>query len=160
MTDAYLRALIEGARQYAFPAQILWHAWHSGDITGEQVAQHLMTAWARAGTERYLALTRPQWRELFHAQGLFTRDGTPEAPPASLTLYRGAPQQYARNWSWTERLDVARSYSARADGKVWTTTAPEGHLLAYRHNAAMDLTEYVVDTRGLDINELECVREP
>jgi hypothetical protein len=152
MTDAYLQALIQGARQSHFGAQILWHAWQSGDIAPEQLAQYLTTAWAKAGTRRYLALSRPQWRELFDAQG-FTRNGVPDTPPARVELYRAAPLEYRDNWSWTPRVDVAQYYAAERDCPIWVVTAPAHALLAYRSVELLDLDEYIADTRGLEITE-------
>lgn len=130
----------------------LWHLWQSGQLSTNHLTPTVMATWARAGTERYTALTRPQWRQLWDTIG-FRRDGQPDTPPASLAVYRGSPAQYRDNWSWTDRLDVARHYAALKDGQVWTATAPASALLAYRHTPMLDLTEWIVDTSGLEIRE-------
>ncbi len=61
--------------------------------------------------------------------------------------------KYRANWSWTERVDVAEGYAHQHDGQVWTLTAPSCAILAYRYSPVLDISEYVVDTKGLEIRE-------
>ncbi|RAN79329.1 hypothetical protein B5P43_15580 [Bacillus sp. SRB_336] len=103
------------------------------------------------------ALDRDVWREMFGLAG-YTQDGTAaERPTRTLTLYRGTVAERRADWSWTDRLDVARRYAAgirqRPTGLVWTAEVPAANLLC--RNLAREEFEYVVDTEGLRITRFE-----
>lgn len=138
-------------------SQILWHAWQSQEIARDELGQHLATVWGRVGKQRYTSLTRAQWRQLYRSAG-FTRNGQPAPAPGTLVLYRGASAEYARNWSWTDRLDIAEQYARNQRGEIWTVTPPGSAVLAYRDTPLLNLNEYVVDTDGLDIQPVSLPR--
>lgn len=139
---------------------VLWVAWEGEMISYDTLAAHVGAVWSLAEFPDQ-CLEREQWLELFRCAS-FTVDGKRAALPTEpLTLWRGAVPERRADWSWTTDPEVARTYASgtmlgRPMGKVWQVVAPPGALLAA--NLGPDTrkeSEYVVDTRGLNIFEDE-----
>ena len=115
------------------------------------------------------ALDTEVWAELFVWVG-YTVDGKRAAlPETPLALYRGAPRD--PDWcrygmSWTDSLELARWFAARAvrlgahssAGVVWTASVEPWRLYARNLSVRLGEPEYVVNTVGLDVTELAIVR--
>jgi hypothetical protein len=102
------------------------------------------------------ALDRSGWRTLFQLAG-FTIDGVPAARPAEpLRLWRGSVPERRANWSWTDSremaVDYARGFARRSLGNLWTAQVEPWRLFC--RNEDREEFEYVVDTDGLDIEEV------
>ena len=103
--------------------------------------------------ERYLP--RSEWRDLFSISG-YTEDSIATArPPGPLRLYRGAVEEHHDGWSWTDDVEVARTYASgehygRGLGWLWTAVVDPERLLC--RNSFRDESEYVVETTGLAID--------
>lgn len=99
------------------------------------------------------------WVELFDAAG-YTVDGEPAVRPSGpLRLYRGAVDESARGWSWTDDLAVARKFasgelwrSVGLVGRVWVATVEPWDLLA--RITDRQEAEYVVDPYRLAVEPL------
>ena len=129
-----------------------------GLLTREAAAATVGGAWS-ASNFPDRCLGRQSWRALFALAG-YTRNGVPaERPTEPLTLYRGAVPEHRADWSWTDRVDVARGYAegartCREAGKLWQAVVEPWRLLARNDGPDnRDEAEYVVDTDGLTISE-------
>lgn len=104
------------------------------------------------------ALTREEWRDLFREAG-FTIDGHPAPRPTQpVTLWRGSVPERRTDWSWSTARTVAEGYAngtraRRPQGRLYRVDAPPAALLAA--NMERDEAEYVVDTVGLRITEVD-----
>jgi len=102
------------------------------------------------------ALARADWRRLFGKAG-FTVEGVPaDRPTEPVRLWRGAWRRDKGGLSWTTTRSRAEWFvKARSgDQRLWTTLAPPGALLCYQHEAGRGEDEWIVDTRGLTIEEV------
>lgn len=105
------------------------------------------------------ALDGDGWQELFDEAG-YTVDGEPaERPTKPVRLYRGAVDESACGWSWTDDLGVARKFasgelwhSGGRAGRVWVATVEPWRLLA--RISDRQESEYVVDPYGLAVDPL------
>jgi hypothetical protein len=98
-------------------------------------------------------MARTSWRRIFKMAG-FCKDGVPaDRPTQSLVLFRGATEDRAKCWSWTDDRAVAEKYASghfrREPGRVWRALVEPRRLLA--HNTGRNEAEWVVDTRGLKV---------
>lgn len=108
-----------------------------------------MAAWIAVDSP-HTALPNDAWLSMFRAAG-YTCNGEPATPPATVTLYRGAPPQWRDNWSWTTHAYAAWIASLQTHtGQLWTTTATAEHLLA-ESRTGQGFVEYVAQTEGLEI---------
>lgn len=130
---------------------------NEGLIDFEVMAPALALVWSMA---EYPGQQAPaeQWRALFRDAG-YAVDGEPaDLPERSLTLYRGATDEHRLAMSWTDDLEIARTFAegqlrGRALGKLWVAEVEPLRLLARIHESSRGESEYVVDTEGLDVTE-------
>lgn len=102
------------------------------------------------------------WVPLFESCG-FTRDGIEvEKPKEPQTLYRGAGYERERRMSWTDDLEMARWFAARAAldgplgfGQVLRARVQPWRLLAQVHVSGRKEAEWVIDPRRLRIEVVE-----
>jgi hypothetical protein len=134
---------------------LLWDAWTEDRITLDVLRARVGTIWSMAEYPD-ANLDHDHWRDLFDAAG-FTVDGHPAPrPDVPVNLWRGSVPDRRSDWSWTTNGAVAARYAAggtggRPTGCLYRVTAPPESLLCA--NTKRDEAEYVVDTRGLRIEE-------
>jgi len=114
-------------------------------------------AWTRAewpGTSLDIRI----WRRLWKKAG-FTIDGQPAPhPDAPVKVYRAAWPKYKHFMSWTDSLEIAKRFlrvGYRVRQHLYQTTAQPENLLAYLHEEGRNESEWIVDTRKLEIRELK-----
>lgn len=101
-------------------------------------------------------LDADEWRALFDLAG-FTVDGVPaERPSEPIQLWRGAPEEHSRGFSWTEDRELAQWFADRpqqmGQAVVWEVEAPPHLLLARITGGDVGRdgeSEWVVDARTL-----------
>lgn len=123
--------------------------------------------WAEEPMRR---LKRCQWRDLFEIGGYRELDdervrsgvlATPgERPIEPVRLYRGATHKGRRGMSWTTSARVAEIFAeasaalTREPASILTALVPPRQLLGRRVGMEFGADEYVVDTRGLEIEHV------
>lgn len=154
---------------------LLFDAFKAKTITPAELAELLPYAWTRS-VRPHALLTNQQWLQMFNAVG-FTFNGTPARRPVNdVTLYRGSPELYSRNWSWTTDLPYVQRYirsesvrrsshnlmaaPQRSTPMIWTVKAPPASVLAATSLPCVMMADYfrnevIVNTEGLDIRPYE-----
>ncbi|MER5473742.1 hypothetical protein [Streptomyces sp. NPDC002685] len=134
---------------------LLSDAYSQGKITDATVTALVGGVWSGAEYPDQ-HLDRDEWRHLFDVAG-FTIDGTPAPRPTEpVLLWRGTVPTRRTDWSWTTDRTIAEGYANgtaahRPTGRLYALLAPPEALLAA--NDERGEAEYVVDTRGLNIQE-------
>lgn len=135
---------------------LLEEAYSEAKITTQTVTALIGDIWSGAEFPDQ-HLDRDTWRWLFDAAG-FTIDGSPADRPAEpILLWRGTVPARRTDWSWTTDRTIAQGYAngtaaRRPIGRLYVVLAPPEALLAA--NNGRGEAEYVVDTRGLNIQEI------
>ncbi|MFD5508292.1 hypothetical protein ACFWIB_11010 [Streptomyces sp. NPDC127051] len=154
LTTAELEYLIGRKGRDAGP-RCLADAYNDNKITAETLTALIGGVWSGAEYPD-CELDRDEWRQLFNAAG-FTVDGTAaERPAHPVRLWRGTVPERRTDWSWSTERTVAEGYAngtaaRRPSGRLYTVLAPPAAMLCA--NTGRDEAEYVIDTRGLDIQE-------
>lgn len=147
---------------------LLWELAHDGlntDVIGALTLP--VFDWSEEPM-RHLDLA--QWRELFKISGYRELDdprvrsgvlATPaNRPRGPLRLFRGSTPQGKRGMSWTTSQEVAEIFAEAAEtlsgrqAGIYTATVDPRRLLGRRVGMEFGSDEYVVDTRGLQIERL------
>lgn len=153
LTTTQLEQLIGRAGRNWGPL-FLEEAYSEAKITAETVTALIGGIWSGAEyPDRQL--DHDTWRWLFNVAG-FTVDGTPAPRPTEpILLWRGTVPARRTDWSWTTDRTIAERFAAgsggRPQGRLYVLLAPPEALLCA--NNGRDEAEYVVDTRGLNIQE-------
>ena len=135
--------------------RLLLTAWRLGVIDETVVRASVGPVWCMAEfPDRSLPWS--SWKEMFNVAG-YTRDGKPaERPTEWLQLYRAAPIDHRHGHSWTEDLEVARSFlvnnhRVRLNPVLWTARVNPNQLLARLEEDRSGEPSYVVDTKRLRV---------
>lgn len=154
LTTAELDYLIGREGRNSGPENLA-DAYSDDKVTAETLTALIGGIWSMAEfPDRHL--DRDTWRWLFKVAG-FTIDGTPsERPTEPILLWRGSVPERRTDWSWSTERAVAQRYAFgnlnfRPIGRLYVVLAPPESLLCA--NTERDEAEYVVDTRGLNIQE-------
>lgn len=148
---------------------VLVELWPERTLIPEAMAPTLTELWA-VGEEVDQAMWTA-WRTLFERTGYLWDGEVAPRPLRPVRLYRGAIPAASRNVRWTDDLSVATAFADnRRDehgqpGRVWTARV-EPQRLYLRADIVLGpfpsldpaqrqgrMTEFVVDTRGLAIEE-------
>lgn len=134
---------------------ILFDAWFGNEIDSGTLAAVIGDVWCAAEYPEQ-AITDGGWQHMFGVAG-YTEDGVSMAPPSEIRLYRGAPPEFKSGMSWSSDIEVAKKFATgglrgRKPGRLYTTVAGGDSLLAFISDRQEH--EYVVDTEGLEIEEV------
>ena len=155
LTTDQLLSLIGKAGRNAGP-DFLACAFQDGKIQDSTVTALIGSVWSNAEfPDRYLE--RDEWRYLFDVAG-YTVDGKPALRPTEpVELWRGSVPERRGDWSWTADRTVAERFAngmrGRLPGRIYRVVAPPEALLCC--NTERGEAEYVVDTTGLTIEEVD-----
>jgi hypothetical protein len=160
LTYAEMWHLCSLAGRQHYPA-LLNEAWEFGVIDTMTLTGMVAEAWCMVEFPDR-ALDWYQWEDLFVAAG-YTVDGKPARRPRKpLRLYRAAPEEYRYGHSWTEDVEVAESFLTTGgrfllEPKLWQANVEPRRLLArmWRARESNGEPQYVIDTEGLDLTEVE-----
>jgi len=136
--------------------ELLAEAWRLERIEVSTLAATISDVWSDCEFPN-LALDHDVWREMFRTAG-YTRDGQRvERPQQSMELWRGAPPQHSRGWSWTADRAMAERFAygalrRRLPGRLYRVLAPPPALLC--ESSGRQESEFVVDTDGLEVEEV------
>lgn len=102
------------------------------------------------------AVGREQWIEWFNQAG-YAVDGVRTLPPDGIVLYRGGGDW--NRMAWSADRSVAEWFRDRfrdvhGDGRLWTATVSGEALLAHIHDGGRGEDEFVIDPRGIAVEEL------
>jgi hypothetical protein len=105
--------------------------------------------------------TRDEWVATFrefgwHRYGMAHPLPREEALPEVVRLYRGSPEEFITNLSWTADAASAKRYAALSEGgRVWVADVPRDAVLGTLHGAyGFVPQEYLVDALALRIKPL------
>jgi hypothetical protein len=143
-------------------ARLLLELWDAGLRDPALIASAAPAVWQMLDHREWPALgglTRSQWLTYFEHTG-FVLDGVQAVrPEGRVRLYRGCQVEHRRGMSWTENLDLARRFAARAPepeaSAVWTADVPWHRVMAVITNVRDGEHEHVVDPKGLRIRRFE-----
>lgn len=105
-----------------------------GKHEGPGKAPLLVTMWILAGFPLDV-ISAEHWRILWHSVGYVDNFWPAKRSGAPVRLYRGAPADGARGWSWSLNLESTYRFATRdgatsTSGRLWTTLAPPEALFA------------------------------
>jgi len=129
---------------------------HNNALAPEAYADVVSYTWGLAEFPG-LAMSRPDWRRLWAKSG-FVIDGKPADRPAEpMLLWRGATRGHKGGMAWTDDRKRAEWFvQARfRKGHLWEALVPPERLLAFIHNEGRGESEWIVDTRGVTILQVE-----
>lgn len=155
LTTAELEYLIGREGRNSGPGRLA-DAYSDGKITAESVTALIGHVWSNAEYPDR-ELDQDTWRWLFDVAG-FTIDGKPaDRPDGPVLLWRGTVPERCSDWSWSTDRTIAEGYANgtaahRPQGRLYVALAPPEALLCA--NSGRDEAEYVVDTRGVNIQEI------
>lgn len=129
----------------------------AGCLDAANLARALAVAWSGAARPEQ-DLPRRRWLTLWRRAG-YASDGERVDPPeVPLTLYRGAPEFYARGLSWTADPQIALWFAQRAANyfkepiSVYVAKFPPSRLLGRIHTLGRGEDEYVAQPWRLPLD--------
>lgn len=123
-------------------------------IQPDAYAESVSRVWSLAEYPGH-ALYRQDWRRLWRKAG-FTMDGVPaERPTGPVRVWRAATPRHKGSFAWTDDRERALWFlrHRREGGRLYTALVPPERLLARIHESGRRESEWIVDTRGVTIEE-------
>jgi hypothetical protein len=134
--------------------QSLYRLDHYNAIQPKAYAEIVSQVWSMAEFPSH-SMSRADWRRMWRKAG-FTMDGTPaDRPTEPVRVWRAATPRFKGSFAWTDDKERALWFlrHRRAGGRLYTALVPPGRLLARIHESGRRESEWIVDTRGVAIEE-------
>lgn len=100
-----------------------------------------------------LTMPRADWRALWKKAGFVIDGKSAQRPAEPIRLWRGATRAHKGGMAWTEDRAGAQWFvdHRHRQGFLWTAVVPPQNLLVRIHETGRHESEWIVDTRGVEI---------